>query len=67
MITIEDRGIGERLRAIDRVKWTTDMLKVQVMYPQMIADEMVDFVIEKMTCITANEEAQHEDHGDQQT
>ena len=37
MITTEDRGVGESLEAMDRVKSTTGMLKVQAIDPRMFA------------------------------
>ena len=49
MLTTEHRRMGDSLKAMDRVKWTTGMLKVQAIDPRMAADEIIDFIGEKMT------------------
>ena len=64
MLTTEDRGMGESLKAMDRVKWTTGMLKVHAIDPRMTADDIIDFISEKMT-IKHRNEAQHQDRGGQ--
>ena len=64
MITTEDRGMGESLKAMDRVKWTTGMLKVQAIDPRLTADEIINFISEKMT-LQHRKEAQHQDCGGQ--
>ena len=57
MLTTEDRRMGDSLKAMDRVKWTTGMLMTR-----MTADEIIDFISEKMTLQT-RKEAQHPDRG----
>ena len=64
MITTETRGMGESLKAIDRVKWTTGMPKVHDIDPRITADEIIDYIREKMT-LQPRKEAQHEDRGGQ--
>ena len=49
MLTTEDRMMGDSLKAMDRVKWTTGMLKVQAIDPRMTAEVIIDLVSEKMT------------------
>ena len=63
MITMEDRGMGERLKAMDRVKWTTGMLQVQAINPQMTADEIMDLISGKMTLRLRKEAQDHEPGG----
>ena len=62
MLTTEDRRMGDSLQAMDGVKWTTGMLKVQAIDPLMTADEIIDFISEKMT-LQHRREAQHQDQG----
>ena len=64
MLTMEDRRMSDSLKAIDRVKWTRGMLKVQAVDPGMTADENIDFTSEKMT-LQHRKEAQHQDGGGQ--
>ena len=49
MLTTEDRRMGDSLKAMDRVNWTTRLLKVQAIDPRMIADEIIGFISEKIT------------------
>ena len=60
MLTMEDRRMGPRLNAMDRVKWTTGMLKVQATDARMTADEIINFISEKMT-LQHRKEAEHQD------
>ena len=53
---------GDSLMPMDRVKWTTGMLNVQTIDPQMTADEIIDFVSEKMT-LQHCKEVQHQHIG----
>ena len=58
MLTTEDRRMGDSLKAMDRVKWTKGMLKVQAIDPRMNADAIVEFISEKMM-LQHRKEAQH--------
>ena len=64
IVTTENRRIGDSLKAIDRVKWTTGMLNVQAMDPRMTADETNDFITQRMT-LQRCKEGQHQDRGGQ--
>ena len=65
MLTTEDRKMGECLKAMDRVKSTTRLLKVLAIDLQMTADEIIDFISEKMTP-QHRKEAQHHDRESKQ-
>ena len=61
-LSTEDRRMGDSLKAMDRVKWTTGMLNVQAIDPQMTADGIIDFVSEEVT-LPHRREAQHQHLG----
>ena len=62
MLTTEDRKMSESLKAMDRVKWTMTMLKVQAINPRMTTDEIIDSSSGRMT-LQHRREAQHRDRG----
>ena len=64
MLTTDDGRKGDSLKAMDRFKWTTGMLKVHAIDPPMTADETIDF-ISKMMTLQHRKEAQHQDRGGQ--
>ena len=49
LLTLEDRRMDDSLNAMDRVKWTPGMLKVQAIDLRMTADYLIDFISEEMT------------------
>ena len=66
MLSMGDRRMGESLKAMDEVKCTTGMLKVQAIDPRMTADEIIDLVSDKMT-LQHRKEAQHQEPGSQRS
>ena len=59
MLTTENRRMGHSLKAIDRVKCTTAMLKVRAIDPRVTADEIIDFISENMMLQHRNEALHH--------
>ena len=49
MLPEEDCRMGVSLKAMDKVKLTTGRLKVQAIDPRTTADEIIDFISERMT------------------
>ena len=64
MLTTEGRRMGDGLKAMDRVKWTRGMLRVEAIDPRMTADEISDFISHKIT-LQHRKEAQHQERGGQ--
>ena len=64
MLTTEDRRMGDNLKAMDRVKWTTGMLKIQAIDPRTSANDIIGFISEKVM-LQHRKEAQHQDRGGQ--
>ena len=60
MLTTEHRRMGDSLKAMDRVKWTTKILMDQASDTRMTALEIIDFISEKVTLQPRNK-AQHQD------
>ena len=63
-ISMEDLGMRESTKTIDGVNSTTGMLKVQAIDRRMTADEVMHFIVEKIT-LQHHKEAKHQDRGGQ--
>ena len=56
--------MGDSLKAIDRVKWTRGRLRNQAIDTRMTADQIIDFISEKLT-LQHRKDAQYQDGGGQ--